>query len=183
MTRLAINLVAFQAGWFACVLGAAYGYPWAGPLVVALVVTVHLSLSIQPSRELAIILVAAGLGIVFDSALVRTGWLVYENGIVLAGSAPYWIVAMWMSFATTLNVSLRWLRGRVLAATLFGAAGGPLAYLAGSGMNALEITDYPAALASLAVVWAVAIPVLVTLAARFDGTQAPVPLSSVQQSA
>ena len=183
MTRLTINLAASQIGWFSCVLGAANGYPWAGPVAVALVVALHLVLAARPGREFAIILAAASLGIVFDSMLVRTGWLVYSNGILLAGIAPYWIVAMWMSFATTLNVSLRWLRGRVFAAMLFGAVGGPLAYFAGSGLGALEIADSSAAVAALAVIWAAATPVLVMLASRFDGIQARVRMNPVQQSA
>jgi hypothetical protein len=35
MTRRAVLSFAFmQVGWFACVLGAARGYPWLGPAVV-----------------------------------------------------------------------------------------------------------------------------------------------------
>jgi hypothetical protein len=30
--RLLVNFVAFQLGWFACVLGAAQGLPWLGPV-------------------------------------------------------------------------------------------------------------------------------------------------------
>ncbi len=36
--RLLLNFAAFQIGWFACVLGAANGFPWLGPVVVAAVV-------------------------------------------------------------------------------------------------------------------------------------------------
>ena len=35
MMRVAYNFVASEAGWFACVLGAAHGKPWIGPLVWA----------------------------------------------------------------------------------------------------------------------------------------------------
>jgi hypothetical protein len=183
MTRLAINLLAFQVGWFSCVLGAANGFPVLGPIVVAIVVVLHLALAKQPRRELVLIMVAAILGVAFDSALVRSGWLTYSNGIVLAGSAPYWIVAMWMSFATTLNVSLRWLRGRVFAAAAFGAIGGPLSYFAGSRLGALEFINQGAALTVLGAGWALATPVLVALAERFDGVQAPDRTIAVRQHA
>jgi hypothetical protein len=35
------NFVAFQTGWFACVLGAANGMPWLGVIVAVLVVGWH----------------------------------------------------------------------------------------------------------------------------------------------
>ena len=46
--RLFINFLAFQLGWFASVLGAAHGLPWAGPVVVAMVVMLHLRLVRRP---------------------------------------------------------------------------------------------------------------------------------------
>jgi hypothetical protein len=46
MTRLALNLAAFQVGWFSCVLGAANGYPFIGPVVVAMVVAMLAALSL-----------------------------------------------------------------------------------------------------------------------------------------
>jgi len=36
--RLALNVLLFQAGWFACVLGAAQGLPWIGLLAAVAIV-------------------------------------------------------------------------------------------------------------------------------------------------
>lgn len=44
------NIVAYQAAWFACVLGAAYGMPWIGAAVCLAVVAAHLALSKQDAR-------------------------------------------------------------------------------------------------------------------------------------
>jgi hypothetical protein len=172
VSRTLINLAAFQAGWFSCVLGAANGYPLIGPLVVFVVVAIHLAMAAQPERELMLILLAGMLGAMLDSALVRTGWLTYPNGVIWAGTAPYWIIAMWLSFATTLNVSLRWLRGRSWAALTFGAVGGPISYLAGARLGGLEFVKQGVALAALAVGWALVTPLLVVLSQRLDGVQA-----------
>jgi len=171
MTRLVVNIAAFQAGWLACVLGAANGYPLAGPLVVLGVVSIHLAMAARANRELILILLAGMLGAILDSALLRTGWLTYPNGMILAGTAPYWLVAMWLSFATTLNVSLRWLRGRAWAALILGAVGGPISYLAGARLGGLEIVEPQAAFAALAIGWALLTPLLVALAQRLDGVQ------------
>ena len=171
MSRFVFNLVAFQVGWFSCVLGAANDFPLLGPIVVLLVVAAHLLMAARPGPETLLIVVAGSLGVVFDSALVRSEWLTYANGTIMAGFAPYWIVAMWLSFATTLNVALRWLRGRALIALMFGAIGGPLSYLAGARLGALEFVDQGAALTALGVGWALVIPLLIALSRYLDGIE------------
>jgi len=76
---------------------------------------------------------------------------------------------MWGLFATILNVSLRWLRGRWLIAAIAGGLGGPLAYYGGHRLGALEFGDQSAALIALAIGWAVITPILMAVATRFDG--------------
>ena len=46
--RTVYNFLAYQAAWFACVLGAANGYATAGVLTVMVIVLLHLFLSPQP---------------------------------------------------------------------------------------------------------------------------------------
>jgi len=88
--------------------------PWLGPAVVATVLAIHLSRAPRRIAEITLIAVAAGIGTVWDSFLVSMGWLVYPAGTFVAGMAPYWIIALWIVFATTLNVSMRWLKGRLM---------------------------------------------------------------------
>ena len=171
MKRTALNFVVFQLGWLTTVIGAARGYPLAGVAAAAVAVGLHLWLAKDYGRELALLIMAGLLGAFFDSALVQTGWLVYPNGILIPGTAPYWIVCLWLLFTTTLNVSMRWLRGRPLLAIVFGAVGGPLSYLAGARLGALQFTDQAAAMVALAVGWAVMTPALVWLAQRLDGIE------------
>ena len=63
---------------------------------------------------------------------------------------PYWILAMWALFATTLNASLGWLHGRPALAGALGMLSGPLAYWAGARLGAIELVQPAAALAALA---------------------------------
>lgn len=165
------NFMAFQVGWFACVLGAANGMPWLGPVVAILVVGLHLAAVAQPAGEGRLILFAMLMGVLLDSALVSLGLLEYISGNWVPGFAPLWIVTMWALLATTLNVSMRWLRGRYALAVLMGSVAGPLSYLAGARLGAVLIPDMRPALLALAVIWGVAMPVLMWLAARFDGTR------------
>jgi hypothetical protein len=164
-----LNFIAFQLGWFACVLGAANGMPWLGPIVVTAAVALHLFRARRPRPEFWLIAIAMALGLAVDSLLLATGWLSYPSGLWLPGLAPYWIVAMWALFATTLNVSMGWMSGRPLLSALMGAVGGPLSYLAGEKLGAIELYPTAYALVALGLAWAVAMPLLSWLAPRLDG--------------
>lgn len=167
--NVVLNFVLFQAAWFACVLGGAHGMPWVGPAVVALVAVYHLARVPDARAEGGLLLIAALIGAVFDSLLVGTGWLAYPSGQLSPGTAPYWIVAMWVAFAMTLNVSLNWLKRSVLLAAVFGAVGGPLAFIAGEKLGGVTFNDPVAALTALSVGWALLTPLLLAIARRLDG--------------
>lgn len=163
-----LNIVLFQLGWFACVLGAANGYAREGAIAAALIVALHIARAARPGREAALAAVAALLGFVFESVLVQADWVRFEAGVLLEGAAPYWMVALWALFATTLNESLRMLQTRPYLAALFGAVGGPLSYYAGARIGALDFVQPAAMLAALAAGWAVATPALLSLARRLN---------------
>lgn len=167
--RLAANFLLFQFAWFSSVLGAANGIPAAGPAAVALVVAVHLRMSERPASEFLLVCACGVIGTVFDSLLVVTGWVAYASGTFAAGVAPYWIIAMWMSFATTLNVSLGWLQDRPLLAAAAGLVAGPLTYLGGARLGGIQLQEPIAAVVALAVGWALMLPLLFRLARKFDG--------------
>jgi hypothetical protein len=167
--RIAVNFVLFQLAWFACVLGGAYLVPWLGPVVVAAVVAYHLKAVPEARAESALLVTAAVIGTVFDSLLVSTGWLAYPSGQWVAFLAPYWIIAMWVAFATTLNVSLNWLKGRPWLAASFGAVGGPMAYFAGAKLGGVVLVEPVAALVAIGIGWAVIMPLLMAIASNLDG--------------
>lgn len=164
-----INFLAFQAGWFAAVLGAANNMPWAGPLVITGAIALHLRIAREPQQELALILACGLIGAVTDSLLVAAGWVAYPAGSIVENAAPYWIVAMWMLFATTLNVSLGWLKPRKVVGALFGLFGGPLAYYTGFKLGGIEFLDFNAAIIALGIAWGAVTPILLILAERFNG--------------
>lgn len=78
---------------------------------------------------------------------------------------------MWLLFATLPNISLRWLAGRPALAALLGALGGPSAYYGGVALGAARFSEpiwQPLVL--LAINWAIAMPLIMALATRHDGT-------------
>jgi hypothetical protein len=170
---VAANILLFQAGWFACVLGAAQGLPWIGVLAAAGVIGWHLWRATEPRREVGLIAAALALGLLFETLLVQSGWVHFEAGMLVEGAAPYWMVALWAIFATTLNVSLRALRPRLWLAAALGAIGGPAAYYSGAQLGALEFAAAGAALTAIAAGWAVFVPALLGAARRLDGYARP----------
>jgi len=163
-----VNILAYQFAWFACILSAAKGLPWIGTVTALLVVVWHVSSARIPKTELVLIAVAGVIGLSWESLLVQTGWIAYPSGNMIHGLAPHWIVALWLVFATTFNVSLKWFKKHLGVMALFGFIGGPLAFYAGSALGALTLTS-ERGLAAIAVGWSLLMPILMLLARRFDG--------------
>jgi len=163
------NLALYQAGWFACVVGAAHGWPVAGAMVALALAGVHLVLARCPVRELAVMAASAFAGAVADSAQVRLGLLAFTAGALTPGFATPWIVVMWLQFATTFHFALRWLMLRPWLAAPLGAIGGPLAFETGRRLGAVTFpAGAPAAFAGLALVWGTVLPLLLVVARRVD---------------
>jgi hypothetical protein len=150
--RRAANFVGFQLVWLACVLWRDWGLA-----VFATVLALHLALVPDRARELRLLVAAGAAGWAAELAMRASGATSFASGAV-----PAWMVALWVNFASTLNWSLDWLRGRFALAALLGAVAGPLSYWGGERLGALSV---PRPLV-VGLVWAVATPALVWLAAR-----------------
>jgi hypothetical protein len=168
-TRKAVNFIVYQVTWLLGVIAAARGQAPLGFLIVAAAIAVHLWLAPQRAPEVRLVLVALLVGLLWESLLVSLGLFRYSSGNFAAGLAPYWILALWAQFATTLNLSLAWLKGRPLVGVAFGLLGGPLAYYAGFKLGALDSPNLTLALALQGVGYAVFVPALCALAVRWNG--------------
>lgn len=163
-----ITLIAYEAVWFASVIGAGRGRTWPALLAVALFAAWRLGVSTRRSVDVRLMGLAFALGLLFDGVLVRGGLLVYAAAWPV-GLAPAWILALWLAFALTIVPLFGYLQGRSWLAAVFGAIGGPLAYLgAARGWQAVRFLP-PAwhALLWLALGWGITLPLLTTLARRW----------------
>ena len=133
----------------------------------------HLYRAARPTAELALILVSGLLGLGADSLLTGMGLLQFPSGQLHPQVAPYWMAALWMAFATTFNVSLRWLKPRLGLAALLGMIAGPLAYYGGAKLGGVTFSALPAGLIGVAGVWTLAMPLLLILAVHWDGMAKP----------
>ncbi|HET9205432.1 MAG TPA: DUF2878 family protein, partial [Burkholderiaceae bacterium] len=110
---------------------------------------------------------AMAIGLVWDSALLQLGWIVYAAPGPLPALAPAWILALWALFAIALREPLRWLHRRLPLAALLGALGGPLSYAGAQRLGACTLTQPVVSEIALALGWAAMVPLLLVLARRW----------------
>jgi hypothetical protein len=148
------NYVAYQLGWLAAIVGAAWGR--------------------HRRAEVGLVLVAFITGVAVESWQIASGTYRLLDAGPVAGVPPPWLLALWAQFATTFRFSLRRVMTRPWSAMLFGAVGGPVAFLAGERLGAVELAVplWPA-LARLVVAWALALGWLAWLTRRLPGDDVP----------
>jgi hypothetical protein len=160
MPRALLTLAGVQAGWFACVLGAAAGYPLAGPLVVLLLIAAHSRARGSRPALATSIVCAVALGAASDGTLALAGLIRFPAQAQGGWPVPIWMLALWANLSLALEDMRGWLvRGGVAAA--LGAIGGPLAYLAAERLGAISLdAARTGSIAAIALEWAVAMPLL-----------------------
>lgn len=166
------NLLGYQAVWFCAVIAAANGLLWPGLVSMVLFALWQIYLSRQPGVELRLMAVALGCGLLLDGSLAMSGLAHYVLPAIALppGGAPVWILVLWLSFALTLTQSLRYLQKYLWLAALFGAIGGPLAFLGAARVWAVVQFAQPQwhALLVLASGWGLAMPLLAGLARHWS---------------
>lgn len=164
------NLIGYQAVWFCAVIGAGQGWAWPGVLAAATFMVWQWSLSSQRGVEIRLLLLAIVLGTVVDGLMAMRGWALYAAPWPSRAFAPVWILALWAAFSQTVTQSLALLMRNAWLAALFGAVGGPLAYLGASrGFGAVELVPPDTrGIAWLAIGWGLAMPALTLCARRWS---------------
>lgn len=162
MVSIAFNLGLFKIGWLAIVFSAAAANPVLGTAAAVAIVLIHLAAVKRSWNEVLLLLGAASLGFAWETLLVNAGLVSYPAALTET-LAPYWIVALWMLFATTLNVGMRWLQNNVFITAIAGAISGPLSFFGGQKAGAVVIHE--GGLLALSIGWAVLLPTITFLAA------------------
>lgn len=161
-------LIGYQLVWFCAVIGAEHGLAWPGVAAMLTYASLQLGLLRNYRTDLSLMAAAIVMGGVVDGGLAYLGLARYGAAWPSATFAPVWILSLWATFSMTFTVSLVYLQKRFWTAVLFGAIGGPLAYLSASrGFHVVTFTA-PAwrGLLFLGAGWALATPLLAWLAGR-----------------
>ena len=161
-----VNFLVFQLAWFSCVLGAARAWWWAAPAAALLCTGVQLFLAKQPRREGAMFLCIMLLGACVDAVLTQFDVIRMQRAEFTPLLTILWFASLWAAYATTLNSSLSWMRGRYAIAAAFGLIGGPLAYLGGQRLGAVTLTQERTSLLALGIEWGVLSPAAMWITSR-----------------
>lgn len=162
-----LTLIGYEVVWFAAVMGAGHDLWWPGVVATVLFAIWRLAVSPQRRIEIRIAIAALALGILFDAVLVEMNLTHYAAAWPVP-MLPAWLTALWVAFALTIVPLFGYLHARPWLAAVFGAIGGPLAYLgAARGWHAVVLSP-PAwrAVLALAIGWGIALPLLCQLARR-----------------
>lgn len=131
--RTLLSFVTFYLGWWACALGASYGYPWIGPLLVPIWVALHIYFSPTRLGEFYFCIAIAAAGFFIDTILI---WLNVFTIEPVTDLAPVWLVGMWVLWGLSFE-SMLMLRSRFWMMFVMGAISGPLTYYACEALNIL----------------------------------------------
>ncbi|MBS0452750.1 MAG: DUF2878 domain-containing protein [Proteobacteria bacterium] len=159
----------FQLAWLAMVMGAAHGHAYLGCLAIAPVLVLHLALARYPGREVLLLGSVTLVGLAAETLQLRLGHVRYAGVDAESAWPAPWLLLLWTLLGTTLNVSMRWLRGRPLLAACLAAIGGPAAFASGARLGPAQFVDATAALVSSSLLWSVLLPLMLALARRLDG--------------
>jgi hypothetical protein len=156
-----VNFLLYQMGWFCCVLGAAWGFPWLGMSLAAGLVAVHFWLAADRRVQLWLVIIAAAVGGILDTAQLWAGVFAFTSGVVVEWLPPPWMTLLWIQFATTFHFSMSWLSGRYVLCACFGLVGAPLAFFAGERLGAIDfLSPRLFHYVCLALLWSFAVPLL-----------------------
>ncbi len=179
-----VNYALYQAGWFACVLGGAWHWPWTGAAIAIVLTATHVAWSRERALESRLVLLAAGVGLVVEVYQIAAGTYGFSAGTLNPAVPPLWLIALWGQLGTTFRFSLRAIMTSSWRAALFGGLGGPLAFVGGERLGAVTLLP-PVALGliRLSVAWTIALVVFSLVARRVTaGQKNPSYLSLRRQS-
>ena len=150
-----LNAVAFQLGWWACVLGGS----WLAMAEMPAVVAVHLNAVPDKRTEFLFLMQCTALGFICDMALISAG--VLETGYFLP---PLWLTSLWILFGTTVGYALRFFHDRLALCIAGGAVFAPTSYFGGARLADVTLLEpIWLALLIISLMWAMMFPLLIRL--------------------
>ena len=164
------NALLFQVAWFINVMDLGL----LPVLITALAVSVHLVVVHRmfgrgaSLRECGWLLFVTVLGFFVERVFLGFDVLQHESQTRALFGIPYWLLFLWLVFATTFRFSLAFLRERIAWSVVLGACAA-LSYLGGAALNTTSQLASPTwiALLWIALVWALVLPVLVVIHKKY----------------
>jgi hypothetical protein len=147
-----INLIIFQLGWFAAILGGNQ----AAVLFILPAIGWHFFYSHCKKEDALAMIICVLLGIGHDSVLLNFNFLTIPE---YSAFPPLWLILLWALLGITLNHSLKWIYERPFISAVSGAIVAPLSYLAGVKLSDAEWAgSLPSIIFIIAAMWFFLLP-------------------------
>jgi hypothetical protein len=160
--RILINVIGFQVLWWWCVLCGREGADFLAIAVVLIACAAHLRW-VESWPDALPILTITLLGCVLDQTMYHFNHVVFAHQESEAQWIPLWMAGLWLGFACTLNVSMRWLQNYWWLALILGAIFGPVAYLGAEKLGAIKLMQGNTTMILLAIGWGFLFPCLLRI--------------------
>jgi hypothetical protein len=156
-----MNAIGFQMAWWACISSVSRDLEREAIAFCFILASLHVYASKTLMQEIKVGVFAVLTGIWVDSWLQHFS-VINFYGWALGALSPFWLWTLWAMLGLTLNASLAFLKEQSPITTAFiGLVFGPLTYYAGAKLGAAEFDASITHMASLAIVWALVMPLLV----------------------
>ncbi len=164
------NIISIEFGWLICILGAAWGYHWLGLLAVPILLVIHITV-IERHKIHTVFIVALMtmiIGFFADTLLIILGTIEPTRWLMPAPLTTLWDLMIWINFSLALDISLRFLQKRPLAAVFLVALFAPGTYYAGDRLGALRFSEpLYVGMLWIGIVWFFVMPCMALMARYF----------------
>lgn len=125
-----LNIFGFNVAWLGLVILGNDFIP-----VTLILLALHFKYLTTKAHEFAFIVVCGLIGISIDTTLSFIGVFIFADSLFI----PLWLITLWLLFAATINHSLAFLSQHYAWQYLLGAIFGPLSYIAGANLGAVNL--------------------------------------------
>ena len=153
--------VAYYIAWLSCILFAAHGNGWAGPVIVLLLLIVQCcwQIKIKATRHLWLfVLILTVLGTATDWFMIQQGLIVFEAGVFGPQFPPLWEIAIWINFSVVLYACLRHYFDYYWTFAVLALFGFPLAFWCGGLLGAATFPQHVVGIAMTGIIWTILLP-------------------------
>jgi len=138
---LLFNFLGLQITWAACAYGAINEWSLLGVLIGVLYLGLHFLLVEETLRDIKVVIVLGGFGIIMDVLNTWLGILSFPVDHTITLFLPYWLIVLWFVFSLMIPYSLYWFEKNMVMASIAGAIGGGGSYLLGHMLGAITLSQ------------------------------------------
>lgn len=160
--KIILHSILFYVIWFCCVLGAAQGYPWFGPVIGMIILFTQYLFQRFVIKDFAglisFMLVLTLVGSIIDTLLTQVGWIIFSHNPFDPWLSPPWMMVLWLNFAMVYYSCMQSWWPRYWLLGILSLVGFPWAYITGEIFGAARLVHGLYSSVLIGIIWAVLLP-------------------------